>query len=182
MLVKIVFALLVFTPACLFSQDINQMPRLSLGFNVGSMNSFTNNVLNSGSSRELLLSYMMNPRMAVSVGYNTSTYTREVAKVNHSVLYPGLLLGVDYFMKSKHTFLSSSVNLSVVNAFDSFDRFENTHVDLSYRLNFYKTFYLGLGVNYTRNSITELAPGQSQNANLILQIGIRGIGFKFAGK
>lgn len=177
--VKVVFTLLLAVPMNLLSQDLNKTSRVSFGFNSGSMNSFTNSILNSGSSNDLLVSYTINPVVAVNLGYNVSTYSKEVLNMNQSVLHSGLLLGVDYFMKPKHEFLSSSLNLSLVNSFTSFEDFKNSHVDLSYRLNFYKTFYLGLGVNYAHNNIPEFSMTPLDNVNLVLQIGVRGIGFKF---
>ena len=181
-IVRIVFTLLLALPMSLLSQDSNKTPRISFGFNSGYMNSFTNNILNSGSSNDILITYTINPTIAINLGYNTCAYTKELSNMNHSVLHSGLLLGMDYFLKSNHDMLSSSVNLSLVNSFDSFDSFKNSHVDLLYRLNFYKTFYLGLGVNYTHNSISAFSADPFNNANLILQIGVRGIGFKFGRK
>jgi hypothetical protein len=158
------------------------MSRISLGFNSSSINSFTNYKLNSGSSNDLLVSYGVNPSVAINLGYNASAYSRKLLNINQSVIHGGLLLGMDYFLKPRHEFLSSSVNLSLVNAFTSFKSFKNSHVDLSYRLNFHKTFYLGLGVNYTHNSIDEFSAAPFNNANLLLQIGVRGIGFSFGRK
>ncbi len=181
-IVNIVITLIVTMSMSLYSQDANQMSRISLGFNAASMNSFTNNNLNSGNSNDLYVSYAFNPAVALNLGYNTSAYTQKTLNVNHSVLHSGLLIGVDYFLKPRHEFLSSSLNLSLVNSFTSFEDFKNSHVDLLYRLNFYNTFYLGLGVNYAHNNIPEFSAIQLENVNLVLQIGVRGIGFKFGRK
>ncbi len=181
-IVNIVITLIVTMSMSLYSQDANQVSRISLGFNSASMNSFTNNNLNSGNSNDLYVSYAFNPAVALNLGYNTSAYTRKILNVNHSVLHSGLLIGVDCFLKPRHGFLSSSLNLSLVNSFTSFEDFKNLHVDLSYRLNFHKTYYLGLGVNYTHNNIPEFSTIPLDNVNLVLQIGIRGIGFKFGRK
>lgn len=182
MIVNVVMTLIVTMSMSLYSQDTNQMSRISLGFNVASMNSFTNNNLNSGNSNDLYVSYAFNSALALNLGYNTSAYTKKTLNVNQSVLHSGLLIGVDYFLKPRHEFLSSSLNLSLVNSFTSFEDLKNSHVDLSYRLNFYKTFYLGLGANYTHNNIPEFSTIPLDNLNLMLQIGIRGIGFKFGRK
>lgn len=181
-IVNIVVTLIVTIPMSLFSQGANKMSRISLGFNAASMNSFTNNILNSGNSNDLFISYAFNPALALNLGYNTSAYTKKTLHVNQSVSHSGLLIGVDYFLKPKHELLSSSLNLSLVNSFASFDSFKNSHVDMLYRLNFHKTFYLGLGVNYVHNNIPEFSAIQLENVNLVLQIGIRGIGFKFGRK
>jgi len=178
-LAKIVLTLLLATPLNLLSRGIHETPCISVGFNASSVNSFTNNILDSGHSNDLLISYNINPAVAINVGYNTSAYSKKVSNIYQTALHPGLLLGMDYFLKPKHQFLSSSVNLSLVNSFTSFENFKNSHADLTYRLNFYKTFYVGVGVNYTRNSITSFSASPFNNTNLILQIGIRGIGFKF---
>lgn len=181
-IVKIVITLIFAIPLHLLSQNTNEMSRFSLGFNSSSVNSFTNNKLNSGSSNDSFVSYAVNPSVAINLGYNASTYSRKVLNINQSVIHGGLLLGMDYFLKPSHDFFSSSVNVSLVNAFTSFESFKNSHVDLSYRLNFHKTFYLGLGVNYTHNSIAEFSAVNINNANLLLQIGVRGIGLRFGRK
>ena len=148
---KIVLTLLLATPLSLLSQDIHKTPRISVGFNTSSMNSFTKNILESGYSNDLLVSYTINPAIAINLGYNTSYYSREISDIYQTKLHSGLLLGMDYYFKPKHQFLSSSVNLSLVNSFTSFEKFKNSHADLTYRLNFYKTFYAGIGVNNTHN-------------------------------
>lgn len=178
-IVNTVIALILAMPMNLFSQDNKMSSRISLGFNSGSMNSFTNNILNSGNSNDLFVSYAFSPAVVLNLGYNTSTYTKKILNINQSVLHSGLLIGMDYLLKPEHEFLSSSLNLSLVNSFTSFESFKNSHVSMSYRLNFYKTFYLGLGVNCTHNSVTEFSTVPFDNFNLILQIGVRGIGFKF---
>ncbi|MEA4975785.1 MAG: hypothetical protein VB046_08630 [Paludibacter sp.] len=181
-IVNIVITLIVTMSMSLYSQDANQKSRISLGFNAASMNSFTNNILNSGYSNDLYVSYAFNSAVALNLGYNTSAYSKKTLNVNQSVIHSGLLIGVDYLLKPRHEFLSSSFNFSLVNSFTSFEDFKNSHVDLSYRLNFYKTFYLGLGVNYAHNNIPEFSANKLDNVNLVLQIGIRGIGFKFGRK
>jgi len=182
MIVSIVLTLLLALPMNLLSQESNKTPRISFGFNSSAINSFTDNIINSGSSNDILIIYTVNPTIAINLGYNTTTYTKKDSNINQSVLHSGLLLGMDYFLKSNHEMLSSSVNLSLVNSFASFDSFKNSHVDLLYRLNFYNTFYLGFGVNYTHNSISAFSADPFNNTNLILQIGIRGIGYKFGRK
>lgn len=44
------------------------------------MNSFTNNILNSGNSNDLFVSYAFSPAVVLNLGYNTSTYTKKILK------------------------------------------------------------------------------------------------------
>jgi len=176
-----IFTFTVLTSSSLFAETPTVEPLVSFGFNTSQIQAFTDNTIPEGKSTNFLVTYTVNPKLAFSTGYNVSEYARMVADLKSSKVDKGLTLGMDYYFDPMNETFSPSLNLSATNSFTNFSNFKNYHVDLVYRINFPKSFYVGAGVNYTRNNISEFSSSAINNANAVLQIGFRDLGF-YIGK